>query len=339
MPAWLHVLGKKRLGFRYALPMISAFGMAACGGPVEQSPLRVIVKVALPDSATRFDYQSIDATTGRLYLSHMGAGKLIVFDTKSNSVLANLGGFKTVTGTLAVPEEGKYYASAAGTHEVVVSDLKTNAVLARCPGAQFPDGITYVPREHRIFVSDESGGIDLVIDARANKVLARIELGGEAGNSHFDAKTDRVWVAVQSRNEMVAIDPHSLKISGHFPLAGSDHPHGFTLDSDAGIAYISCEGNNKLLVADIRTMKVRQSFDVTNGPDVLALDEKLGRVYVACEGGAVEVFKIGRDGLSRLGKFEAPAAHTIAVDPTTHRVYLALKSVDGKPMMWVLEPK
>jgi DNA-binding beta-propeller fold protein YncE len=319
--------------------MICLFGAGACGAPPGQPPLAIVAMVALPDSATRFDYQSIDPTTGRLYLSHMGAGKLIVFDTKTNAMLANLDGYKTVTGTLAVPEEGKFYASAAGTHEVVVGDLKTNAVLARVTGAAFPDGITYVPKERRIFVSDESGGIDLVIDARSNKVLARIELGGQAGNSHYDPKTDLVWVAVQTRNEMVAIDPHSLKITGHFPLAGSDHPHGFTLDSNAGLAYISCEGNNKLLVTDLRSMKVRQSFDVTDGPDVLVLDQKLGRLYVACESGAVEIFKIGKEGLGRLGKFEAPAAHTIAVNATTHRVYLALKSVDGKPMMWVLEPK
>lgn len=340
MPAWLaHIIEPRILGIRYALAMISLFVAAACGAHPGQPPLTIAAKVELPDSAIRFDYQSIDPTTGRLYLSHMGAGKLIVFDTKSNTILANLGGYKTVTGTLAVPEEGKFYASAAGAHEVVVGDLKTNTVLARVSGAQFPDGITYVPKERRIFISDESGGIDLVIDARSNKVLARIELGGEAGNSHYDPKTDRVWVAVQTRNEMVAIDPQALKITGRFPLAGSDHPHGFTLDPNAGLAYISCEGNNKLFVVDLRTMKVRQGFDVTDGPDVLCLDQKLGRLYVACEGGAVEVFKVGKDGLSRLGKFEAPAAHTIAVDPTTHRVYLALKSVDGKPMMWVLEPK
>lgn len=317
------------------LPLLALVALSC--GRAPDPPLRKIDAVALPDSPTRFDYQSIDPTTGRLYLSHMNAGKLVIFDTKSKKVLANLPDYKTVTGVLAVPEEGKFYGSAAGTHEVVVADIKTNAGLARVKGADFPDGIAYAPKQRRIFVSDESGGIDLVIDGRTNKPLGTISLGGEAGNTHFDGTTGKIWVAVQTKNEMVEIDPETLKVTGHHPLPGSDHPHGWI--SHDGIAYISCEGNNKLLVTNLRTMKVSQSFDVTDGPDVLATDEGLKRLYVACEGGAVDVFQIGSKGeLSSLGKFSAPAAHTVSVDQKTHHVYIALKNVGGKPELWILEP-
>jgi len=305
---------------------------------LQVAPLHKVATIPLPDSATRFDYQSIDNRSGRLYLSHMGAGKLVVFDTKTDKIIANLPGYPTVTGVLAVPEEGKSYGSAAGSHEVVVGDLRTNRILARIPGADFPDGIAYVPRERRIFVSDESGSKDLVIDARTNSALTTIPLGGEAGNTHFDPAGNLVWVAVQTRNEMVTIDPRSLKITGRYALMGSDHPHGFTIDSPKHLAYISCEGNNKLLVADLRTMKVEQSFDVTEGPDVLAFDEGLQRLYVACEGGAVDTFQSEKGHLRAIGKFRAPNAHTISVDQKTHRVYIALKSVNGRPELWVLEP-
>jgi DNA-binding beta-propeller fold protein YncE len=310
--------------------------LAGCA--VVQQPLTKIAEVPLPGSATRLDYQSLDPVAGRLYISRMGAGRLIVFDTKSDKVVADLPDYPTVTGVLAVPEEGKVFASAAGSHEVVVTDSRSLRVLARIPGARFPDGIAYVPAERRLFVSDESGGIDLVIDARSNKALAKIELGGEAGNTHYDPVGKRVWVAVQTRNEMVAIDPHTLKIAERYPLKGSDHPHGFTIDSARRLAYISCEGNNKLLVAELRTMRVLQSFDVTDGPDVLALDEGLGRLYLGCEGGAVDVFQTVAGGLRSLGRFSAPNAHTVSVDPKTHRVYVALKNVGGKPVLWILRP-
>lgn len=305
---------------------------------MQAAPLQRVGEVSLPDGSSRFDYQSIDATSGLLYLSHMGAGKLIVFNTKTNAIVANLAGYRTVTGVLAVPGEGKVYASAAGSHEVVVADIRTNAVLARVAGADFPDGIAYVPKERKLFVSDESGGRDLVIDARTNRAVGSIPLGGEAGNTHYDSAGNRVWVAVQTRNEMVSIDPASQKIAGRYPLKGSDHPHGFYIDSPKHLAYISCEGNNKLLVVDLRSISVLQTFDVTEGPDVLAFDEGLQRLYVACEGGAVDVFQVGNKGLSPIGKFSAANAHTVSVDSKTHRVYLALKSVNGRPELWILEP-
>src|SRR5947209_12310529 len=70
----------------------------SCAAASQSGPLRRVDSVPLPDSATRFDYQSVDPNTGRIYLSHMGAGKLIVFDAHTNQVIANLPGYRTVTG-------------------------------------------------------------------------------------------------------------------------------------------------------------------------------------------------------------------------------------------------
>src|SRR6266545_6879757 len=65
------------------------------------APLRVITDVSLPGSASRFDYQSLEAASGRLFISHMGAGQLVVFDVRAGKVIGNLDGFPTVTGVLA----------------------------------------------------------------------------------------------------------------------------------------------------------------------------------------------------------------------------------------------
>jgi hypothetical protein len=36
--------------------------------------------------------------------------------------------------------------------------------------------------------------------------------------------------------------------------------------------------------------------------------------------------------------YKAPHAHSVAVDPATHRVYLPLENVDGKPVLRILAP-
>src|SRR5438094_5906410 len=112
------------------------------------------------------------------------------------------------------------------------------------------------PAEHKVFVSDESGGSDVVIDARTNKKVATIELGGEAGNTHYDSVSHCILVAVQTRNQLVAIDPSAETIVARYDLPGSDHPHGFTIDEEGRIAFVSSEGNATLQVVDLRTMRV-----------------------------------------------------------------------------------
>src|SRR5438093_7473932 len=90
-----------------------------------EAPLRVVTDVPLPGSASRFDYQSLEPASGRLFVSHMGAGRLVVFDVRAGRVIADLDGFPTVTGVLAVPPEHRAYASATGTHAIVVVEDST----------------------------------------------------------------------------------------------------------------------------------------------------------------------------------------------------------------------
>ena len=89
-----------------------------------QGFLKTVADVPLPGGTTRFDYQSLDPSTGRLYLSHMGDGNVVVFDTKTNKVLANVPGFPTVTGVLVVPALKSVYASVTHNHEIAVLDTE-----------------------------------------------------------------------------------------------------------------------------------------------------------------------------------------------------------------------
>src|SRR6516164_3057348 len=157
---------------------IVGLALALCAGGIvfstlsshaqEQSPLRKVADIPLPGKAVRFDYQSLDTTSGRLYIAHMNADQLVVFDTKKREVVANLDGFPRVHGVWAVPEMGRVYASATGDHQVAVVDMKSLKTIAKAGPVQSPDGLAYAPGSKRVFVSDEHGNADAVIDATTN---------------------------------------------------------------------------------------------------------------------------------------------------------------------------
>src|SRR5258708_38684220 len=124
----------------------------------------------MPGPAVRFDYQSLDQDQGRLYISHMNADQLVVFDTTTRQVVANLDGFKRVHGVWAVPSLGRVYASATGEHQLAVLDMKTLKTVARAGPINYPDGIAYAPGANRVFVSDEHGNADAVIDRKSTRL-------------------------------------------------------------------------------------------------------------------------------------------------------------------------
>ena len=301
------------------------------------STLELVADVPLPGAAKRFDYQSLDSTTGRLYISHMRGDRLDVFDVRGAKLIASLDGFPGATGVWAVPTLHKIYVSVTNEHRVAVLDDRSLAVLARVSGADFPDGIAYAPDERKIFVSDEHGGTDLVIDGTTNAPLGVIPLGGEAGNTHYDGVSHCLLVAVQTRNDLVAIDPGTHRIVVRYPMA-CDHPHGFLIDEPHRLAFVTCEGDSKLLVVDLRTMRTTASMKIPAEPDVLAFDPGLQRLYVACESGSLAMFEERAGSLVSLGEYRAPHAHTVAVDPATHRIYLPLQDVGGTPTLRILSP-
>ena len=75
------------------------------------SSLDIVADVPLTGAAKRFDYQSLDSATGRLYISHMRGDPLDVFATRNTLPVAILNGFTAATGVWAVPDLPKSHVS------------------------------------------------------------------------------------------------------------------------------------------------------------------------------------------------------------------------------------
>lgn len=323
-----------------ARPDAAPHASAAAQGPgTGQVPLlRTVADVPLPGPPVRFDYQSLDVRSDRLFIAHMGAGEVVVFNVRTRKVESTIAGLPGVTGVLAVAPLGRIYASVTGLHHVAVIDAKTLAVVARVGPIAFPDGIAYAPDQKKVYVSDETGGKLLVISGRSDSVMGTVPLDGEAGNTLFDPGSRCILVAVQTRNQVYVIEPGGEHILGRFPLAGADRPHGMVIDAARRLAFVANEGDATLLVVDLRMMKVVDTLHVGGDPDVLAFDPLWRRVYVASESGVVSVFTETSGGVVHDGDVAYPHAHSVAVDPRTHLVYLPLQDVGGRPLLRILAP-
>lgn len=187
-------------------------------------------------------------------------------------------------------------------------------------------------------MSDESGGVETVIDAVTDTKIGTIKMGGEVGNTQYDPTSHLIYACVQTRNQFVAIDPEKQAIIARYDLKGGEHPHGFYVDGQHNQAYISCEGDAKLIVFDLGSHTEKQVLDVGDAPDVLAYDKKLNLLYVACESGVVSIFKCGGTLTKLADQSAGPNCHTVAVDSETHKVYFPLKNLHGSPVLRIMIP-
>jgi YVTN family beta-propeller protein len=290
--------------------------------------------VPLPGDTSRFDYESLDPGAHRLYIAHLGGGTVPVYDISTGAMVGEVPGVPGVHGVLAVPELARVYATATGANQVAVIDPQSLTVVATIPGGQYPDGLAYDPEVGKLYVSDESGGTDTVIDTATNQVVATVPLGGDVGNTQFDAGSHQILVAVQTRNQLVTIDPQTDQVSGRYDTPGCNQPHGLQISPDLRLAFVACQGNAKLVVMDLQTMSVTESYGVGSNPDVLAFDGPRRVLYVAAESGPVTAFSETETGLKPLAQDNVgPNAHVVAVDPDTGHVYLPLANLGGQPIL------
>ena len=325
--------------FFTSTPSLLLGGVLACAQAGQTaSPLEKVADIPLPGAAVRFDYQSFDPVHNRLYIAHMNAGQLVVFDVNKREVVANLDDFPSVHGVWAVPELNRVFASATGDHKLAIVDMQSLKTLAKVGPINYPDGIAYAPGPKRVFVSDEHGDADAVVDATTNQMITTIPLGGGAGNTIYDPKANRILVGVHRKNQLVAIDPASAKIIGRYEFPGIENPHGISLDASANLAFVAGEGNAQLALVDLGNMKVLETYSVGEDPDVLAFDPGLKQLYVSAESGDVRVFREEGTKLVSLGSLKMPYAHTVCVDAKTHLIYFPLQNLNGKPVLRIMKP-
>ncbi len=298
--------------------------------------LTTVADVPLPGPAVRFDYQSLDVGSDRLYVAHMGAGAIVVFNVKSRTVEATIAGVPGVTGVWSVPALRRVYASVTRLHHVAVIDDSSLQVIDRIGSIGFPDGIAYAPDQQKVYVSDEEGGGELVINATTNRT-ATLPLDGEAGNTVFDPGSRSILVAVQTRNQVYVIDPRNDRILGRFSLQGASRPHGMTIDAARRRAFVANERDGRVLMVDLPRMRVLDTEQAGSAPDVLAFDPGWRRLYVASESGVVSVFTATTSALVYEGAVTMPHAHTVAVDPRTHLVYFPLQDIGGRPILRIMQ--
>ncbi len=346
MTAWRRRPGSGR-PWRLAAVLLAGFAASARAASVRGSwRLERVADLPLPGPAGRFDYQAFDAASGRLYISRMEAGRVLVYDVRRGRAVADVPGFPGATGITLAPPLGLAFVSATGSlpsralgrGRVRALRLTDLATVADLPAGAFPDGCAWAAPLRRLFVSDERGGSETVIGGEPPRVLKTLALGGEAGNSAYDADGRRVLVDVQTRRELAVIDPRALTIVRRLPLPAScEHDHGLLVDDADSAVFVACDANARLLTLSLPDLRAVSVDRVGRDPDVLALDARRGLLYVAAESGVATVFSV-RGGRPRTlwRGWVGPDAHSVAVDPETGLAYFPLADAGGRPRLRVM---
>jgi DNA-binding beta-propeller fold protein YncE len=130
---------------------------------------------------------------------------------------------------------------------------------------------------------------------------------------------------MEDKSEIVEFDAKELKVLKRYPLAPGEEPTGLAFDPKQRKLFSTC-ANKKLVVMDADTGKVTQTLEIGAGPDGCIFDAETHLIF--CPGGGdgtltvIRELSPGRYEVAKTVKTQV-SAKTIAMDPKTHRLYLA----------------
>ncbi len=270
-----------------------------------------------------WDYLSVDAAAHRLYVSH--ATHVVVIDTTTNKVVGDIPDTPGVHGFIGAPDLGKGFVSNGRGNNVSIVDLKTLKLQQKVDTEGNPDGILYDAAHKEVYTFNGRGKSSSVIDAQTAKVVATIPLEGKPEAAEADAKAGKIYVNMEDLNSVKVIDMATHKVTATWPAAPCEAATGMAFDVTTHRLFLGCD--NKLLVMmDSTSGKVIYSVPIGEGVDSTWFDPQTKLIFTS-NGEAGTVTVAHEDSASLMKVVQTlktkPGARTMALDPSTHRIYLA----------------
>jgi DNA-binding beta-propeller fold protein YncE len=308
----------------------------------------------------RFDFIKIDSANHRLLACHTGNGSLDVIDLATSKLIKSIP-TGNAQGVVVDEKGGRYFVSASKPTQLVIIDSAKLEITGIVPLPGSVDVDTYDPATNHVFVCNDEYPEVWVIDPEAKKILATMQMpGGGMEDLGMDSGDKFLFQNLKDANEIAKIDPQDNKVLDHWSTAPAEKPHGLAMVPGTETV-LDVGGNGKLVLMSLTDGKVIDSCDVAQHVDEMAYDPGLQRTYCASGGGApkpsgapdpgvvitpatlnkpvfnltalplISVVSVTPTKLTPLASVpSSPGAHSIAVDPETHTVWIVFAK-DNKP--------
>jgi DNA-binding beta-propeller fold protein YncE len=288
------------------------------------------------------DYLTLSDKT--LFVTSESSGALfkVSLDLKHPplSSVSEMPGSEGAHGVALVVEQKVAFITRSEENTVDVFDPNSLQVLGRIPVADDADAILYVPSGNLVYVTNGDARLATLIDPVKRAIVGAIELPGRPEFPALDPKTGLLYQNLEDIDSTSAIDLGKRSIVGQWSLAPCDSPSGMAIDPERRRLFAVCSGNALLVVFDLETHRIVTSIKIGGGPDSVVFDPALHRIYSAGRSGKLTVIQQdGPDGYRVLDEIRTHyGAHTLAVDPVSHKVFVAYASLLARPRIAVFSP-
>ncbi|GLQ45128.1 hypothetical protein GCM10007862_01790 [Dyella lipolytica] len=311
---------------RIAFTLVGLLMTAAACLAVASSPNYTVLQRHVLGGSGKWDYLTLDADAHRLYIAR--ANRVMVMDTQSGKLVGEVPGAIGAHRVVILPEQHRGYVSNGHGDSVTPFDLATlKPMLAIAVSGKDPDAMLYDKASGKLWTFNGHSNSSSVIDPVSAKETASVTLPGKPEFAVTD-DSGHIYVNLEDTSQITEIDARAGKVIATWPLTPCDGPTGLAIDVQHKRLFSAC-ANQHLVVLDATDGHRVAVLPIGDDPDAAGYDADTDMVFSSNSDGTLTVIhQDDADHYTVIGNVvTAHGARTLAVDPGTHRVFLAAPSV------------
>jgi YVTN family beta-propeller protein len=308
----------------------------------QETVLRVVETIALPDVKGRIDHMALDPAGHRLFVAALGNNSVEVIDLSKRKSIKSIHGLKDPQGVLVVPEQNLLFVANGGDGVLRIYNAKSLDLVKAIRFSGDADNLRYDRQTGYVYVGYGEGAIGIV-DSKSFRRIGDIVLPGHPESFQLETKRQRLFVNVPSAGKIIIIDRTNKGIIADWPVEGFCSNFPMALDEGGKRLFIGCRNPAKIILYDTDTGKQVSEFPIAGDADDLYFDAVRKRIYVSCGSGVLQIFEQGAsDFYQSLAAIPAGAgARTSLFAPEQARLYVAVPRSGRKPaeiMVFLVRP-
>jgi YVTN family beta-propeller protein len=278
-----------------------------------------------------WDLLAVDSARHHVFISR--SNRVQVMDARDGRLVGTINGTDGVHGIAIAPDLGRGFATDGHADAVTEFDLATlQRVRDIAVSGKSPDAVLFDQSSKRLFVFNARSNNASVIDPGSGREIATIEF---EGNPELPASngTGHVFVNIEDQGELVDIDARSMRVLHTWKLDGCKEPTGLAIDSAHARLFSACQ-NGVMVVSDAGDGHQVARVEIGEGPDGAAFDQQSQTVFIPNgKSGTLTVVHEENPGRFTVAQTlpTLRSARTIALDGTTHRLYLPAAQFGPQP--------
>ena len=287
---------------------------------LQAAPLTADKPIVVPGGAGHFDFMNIDTKNNLVMACHPGKSSIAVLDMSTGKAQDVPVGTE-VNGVCADSADQMIYAAGPGK-KLVALNSKTMQVTGTLPLDGPGDCVQFDRKRGVVYIDNDDGTNLWIVDAKTLKLTGTVAIKEAPEYMEYDNGKGLIFQAIKSTSTVQVIDCDAKKVTNEYTLGALTGPHGLALDRKTRRLFVAGK-NGKLAILDADSGKLLSTVDVVTGSDQIAYDRGNQRVYIP-GGGMVQVIQITGDDGKVIGSVPvAKDCHRVAINQTTHDVYVA----------------